>query len=96
MLTFVVTCAVWCFGFLAVFTRFVTRRNPAWDSLTADAYGIYVVHFAFVAAIQYALLTEPLPGWAKASAVMLGALAASWIVVMALRRVPLAAKLVGG
>ncbi len=72
------------------------RRNPVLDSLTANSYGIYVVHYAIVAALQYALLTAPLPGWAKASVVILGALAASWIAVTALRRVPLAAKLVGG
>ena len=51
---------------------------------------------AIVAAIQYALLTAPLPAWAKAGVVILGALAASWIAVMALRRVPVTAKLVGG
>ncbi len=52
--------------------------------------------YALVAAIQYALLTAPLPGGAKASVVSLGALAASWTAGMALRRVPVAAKLVGG
>ena len=50
---------------------------------------------AIVAAIQYALLTAPLPGWAKAGVVILGALAASSIVT-ALARVTLASKLVGG
>ena len=97
LLNFVVNCAPRCFGFLALFTRFVTRRRtPVFDSLTANSYGIYIVHYVFVAAIQYALLTEPLPGWAKANVVIVGALATSCIVAMGLRRVPVTAKLVGG
>ena len=74
----------------------MTRRNPVFDSRTANSYGIYVVHYVFVAAVQYGLLTAPLPGWAKACVVIVGALAASWIVAMGLRRVPVTAKLVGG
>ena len=95
LLLFVVNCALRCFAFLALFTRFAKRRNPVCDSLTANSYGIYLVHYVFVAAIQYALLTAPLPGSAKAGMVVAGALATSWLVAMGLRRLPVAAKLLG-
>jgi len=37
------------------------KANKIWDSLTANAYGIYLVHYAFVSWLQYALLKTTLP-----------------------------------
>ncbi len=94
--SFVLSCGTLSFALLAIFLRFVRRRNAVMDSLSRNAYGIYVVHYAFVAAAQYALLSRPLPGAAKAGIVIAAALAASWIATAVLRRIPLAARLVGG
>ncbi|HJW40712.1 MAG TPA: acyltransferase [Rhizomicrobium sp.] len=93
--TFVLSCGTLCFALLAIFLRFVKRANRVMDSLSRNAYGIYVVHYAFVAAVQYALLTQPLPGAAKAGIAIAGALAASWITTAVLRRIPLVSYLVG-
>jgi peptidoglycan/LPS O-acetylase OafA/YrhL len=92
---FVLNCAIVSFAWLAVFTRFVKRANPVMDSLTRNAYGIYIVHYAFVAAVQYALLPATLPGAAKAILATAGALALSWVTSAMLRRIPLASRLVG-
>ncbi|HEY1709917.1 MAG TPA: acyltransferase [Rhizomicrobium sp.] len=94
-ITFVLNCAIASFAWLAVFTRFVKRANPVWDSLSRNAYGIYIVHYAFVAGLQYALLPAGLPGAAKAMLVTAGALGLSWLVADALRRIPVVSRLVG-
>lgn len=94
-ITFVLNCGIASFAWLAVFTRFVKRANAVMDSLTANAYGIYIVHYAFVAALQYTLLPQDLPGAAKAMIVTFGALGLSWITAMALRRIPVASRLMG-
>jgi len=93
--SFVLTCGTLCFALLAIFLRFVKRRNPVMDSLAKNAYGIYVVHYAFVAAAQYALLSRPFSGGAKAGIVIAAALALSWITTAVLRRIPLVSRLVG-
>ena len=67
-----------------------------WDSLTANAYGIYLVHYAFVSWSQYSLLKTALPAIAKGSLVILGALALSWGTVAALRRIPAGARVILG
>jgi peptidoglycan/LPS O-acetylase OafA/YrhL len=89
---FVLSCAASCFAFLAVFLRFARRRIKIWDSLTANAYGIYLVHYAFVSWLQYALLRTTLPAIAKGWIVLLGALMLSWGVVAGIRRIPSVAR----
>jgi len=78
----------------AIALRFVRSRTPMLDSLSANAYGMYVVHYAFVTWLQYALLRAALPGAVKGFAVLAGATALSWGAVAALRRVPAVAKVI--
>lgn len=85
--TFVVSCAASSFAVLAVFARFA-RQGRAGDSLAANAYGMYITHYAFVSWLQYALLGAALPAAAKATMVFFGAVALSWTLTAALRRVP--------
>ena len=91
---FTVTCATLVFGFTALFLRFATRRVGIFDSLTANAYGIYIVHYAFVMWLQYALLGVELSAIAKGTVVFAGALALSWGTVALLRRVPGVARVI--
>lgn len=93
--TFVLNCAIVSFMWLAVFTRFVKRANRVMDSLTANAYGIYIVHYAFVVGVQYVMLPANLPGSAKAMIVTATALLLSWITAAAMRRIPVVSKLMG-
>jgi len=79
---------------LAVFRRFANVRTPVLTSLSRNAYGIYLVHYAFVMWLQYALLTAAIPATAKAALVLSGALAASWTAAAALRRIPAVARVI--
>lgn len=84
--TFVLSCACSCFCFLAVFLRFAHRRSRFFDSLSANSFGIYLLHYAFVSWLQYALLPAALPGFAKFTVVFTGAVALSWSTSSLIRR----------
>lgn len=88
-LAFVASCAASSFAFLALFVRFAPKRNRVFDSLNENAYGIFLVHYAFVSWLQLALLKAHIPGLAKGSLVFLGAVILSWGTAALLRRIPL-------
>ena len=88
------SCAASCFGFLALFVRFANRRTRALDSLSDNEYGIYLIHYAFVSWLAYAMLAAPLPAVAKFTLVFAGVVALSWSTSAALRRVPGVARAV--
>jgi peptidoglycan/LPS O-acetylase OafA/YrhL len=92
--TFVLSCATSSFAFLALFVRFMSRRSKIWDSLGANAYGMYLFHYAFVSWLQYALLRSTLPGIAKGSLVFLASVALSWGLSTVLRRIPSVARMI--
>ena len=92
--SFVLSCAASSFAMLAIFLRFARSRVPLWDSLGDNAYGIYLVHYAFVSWLQYAMLAAPLGAPAKGGIVFLAALAMSWCAAALLRRVPAIARVI--
>lgn len=85
---FVVSCAASTLAFCALFVRFAQRRNAILESLSANAFGIYFLHYVFVNWLQFALLGANLSGAAKGSIVIVGGLALSWLTSALLRRVP--------
>jgi surface polysaccharide O-acyltransferase-like enzyme len=87
-ITFVVCCGAISFAMVAIFRRFVNTRTPVLDSLSRNAYGIYLVHYGFVLWLQFALLPAPLPAPIKAAVVLTVALVASWATAAGLRRMP--------
>ena len=90
----VLSCAASCFGFMSVFARFATRRRAVFDSLTENAYGMYLIHYAFVSWLQYALLPASLSGFVKGVIVTLGTIILSWGTTAALRRIPAVARVI--
>jgi surface polysaccharide O-acyltransferase-like enzyme len=48
------------------------------DSLSANAYTMYLVHYVFVVWLQYALLGSDLPAISKAAVVFTGTFVLSW------------------
>jgi surface polysaccharide O-acyltransferase-like enzyme len=74
----VLVVATVCLGFAAVFLRFATARSALTDSLSDNAYAIYLVHYVFVVWLQYALLGAALPAVVKGSLVFASALLLSW------------------
>lgn len=94
-LSFALACAAGCSFLIAASLRFGLKRSPALASLSANAYSLYVVHYVFVVWLQYALLSSNLPAVVKAPIVFVITLAISWVIILAVRRVPLAARLIG-
>ncbi|HEV7238418.1 MAG TPA: acyltransferase [Thermoanaerobaculia bacterium] len=86
-LVFVVSCGASSFAFLAVFLRFAKKANRIVDNLSANAFGIYLLHYFCVSWLQLALLDAPMSGPAKGTIVFVGALLASWAMSAAFRSV---------
>jgi glucans biosynthesis protein C len=80
-----------CFSsltFLTIFRKFITRASPAWDSLTRNAYCIYLVHYIFVLWCQYELLNVDLPAFIKFLITFMISFLVSWQVSILLRKIP--------
>ena len=84
-----------CFGLSAVFLRFAAVRLPILDGVSDNAYGIYLFHYVFVLWTQYLLLDVSLPAIAKGGIVLAVSLVLSWAASAALRRVPVAGRVIG-
>ena len=68
--------------------------SGGFDSLTANAYGMYLIHYAFVSWLQLALLRIAMSGLAKGVLVTVATIALSWATTSALRRIPAVARLI--
>jgi glucans biosynthesis protein C len=88
-LGFVLSCASSSFLLVAVSLHFAKNRSQVLDSLSRNAYGMYLVHYVFVVWLQYVLLNAPLFAFAKAAIVFGVTLVLSWAASAALRRFPL-------
>jgi len=84
-----------CFGLSAVFLRFAAVRLPILDGVSDNAYGIYLFHYVFVLWTQYLLLDVSLPAIAKGGIVLAVSIVLSWAASAALRRVPVAGRVIG-
>ena len=91
---FSVSCAASCFAFLALFVRFAQSRSSFFDSLSRNSYGIYIVHYAFVSWLCYAIVPASLPGFAKFIVALAAAVALSWATTVLMRRIPAVARVV--
>jgi hypothetical protein len=93
-IAYAITCAAISMAFLALFVRFATRRFWIFDSLSANEYGMYLIHYMFVSWLQFALLSLALPAIPKAVIVFAGTLLLSWGTSAALRNVPAVRRIV--
>lgn len=92
-LTFVLACATLSFAALAVALRFVRRTGRVGESLQANAYGLYLTHYAFVSWLAWFALPQAWGGLIKGVVVFVGAVALGWLTTMLLRRVPLLGRI---
>lgn len=94
-LSFVLACASGCLAALALCLRFAVFRSRSLASLSANAYGIYLLHYPFVVWLQYALLGVALFALGKATIVLGLTLLLSWTIAVGLSFVPLGCRLIG-
>jgi hypothetical protein len=86
------SCAASSIAFLAAFRRRLHSANKVWDSLTANAYGIYLVHYLFVLWCQFLLLPAALPALAKFALTFTVALLLSWLLTAQARKIAIIRK----
>ena len=95
-LAFPLACAAGGLSLLAVCLRYgAARRLRILDSLSANAYSIYLVHYVFVVWLQYELLDSGLFAVAKMAIVLTGTLIMSWATSAAFDRLIAARQVVG-
>jgi hypothetical protein len=81
---FVVACAAGCLCLLAICLRFAHWRLRAFDSLSANAYRMYLIHYGFAVWLQYALLDTGLFAIGKAAIVFGATVIMSWSIAAGL------------
>jgi membrane-bound acyltransferase YfiQ involved in biofilm formation len=91
MLLFATTMAA---GLLALAVHLGRRRSVTGDSLSANAYGIYLMHWPIVLWLQFALLRVRLGAIEKGVVVLGSGFALSWLASGLLRRMPGVARIV--
>jgi glucan biosynthesis protein C len=80
-LTFVASCISSSFAFISIFKQKIQKESSLWTNLSANAFGIYLLHYIFITWLQFILLSVSLPALAKFLIVFLVTLTASWAVV---------------
>lgn len=83
----VLSCVMSCMALLTFFNNRFHRAKAWWIALSANAYGIYLIHYIFVTWCQYALLGYQLPAVIKFLLTFTVAVAASWLCTWLLRRI---------
>jgi len=92
---FVVACGAGVMAVLALSLHFANRRLPAFEPLSENAYGIYLIHYVFVVWLQYVLLGVALFAFVKGMIVFAGTSMLSLWSVAAIRRIPAAGRIIG-
>jgi hypothetical protein len=64
------------------------------DALRPSAYGIFLVHYIFIIYLQYAVFAPALPAFVKFAIVFIGTLSLSWATTIALRKIPVVARMI--
>jgi peptidoglycan/LPS O-acetylase OafA/YrhL len=89
------SCAVSCFAFLALFLRFANTPRSWADSLAQNSYAIYLLHYMFVAWLQYAVAVSGVQmPWLASFAVFACAAALTWLAAVLIRSIPGVARVV--
>lgn len=93
-MVFIASCIFTTLAFLNVFKVFFNQTNRFWKSLSANAYGIFLIHYVFVSWLQFGLLDATIPVFIKALFVFLIASVASWFLVHLARKIKSVAAII--
>jgi hypothetical protein len=94
------SCTASCIACLTVFRHIFGSAGrglsavfrKAWNSLAANAYGIYLVHYIFVLWSQFLLLPVALPALIKFALSFIISLVLSWLLTALVRKIPIVSK----
>ena len=93
-LAFSMYSAAMAFTVLAIYLRSAQFSLSLLDAMRPSAYGIYLVHYIFIIWLQYAVYDYSWPAFVKFAIVFTGTLAGSWSLVLALRKIPVVARMI--
>ena len=93
-LAFAAYSAAMAFTVSAIFVRFAESRFGLLDAMQSSAYGIYLVHYIFIIWLQYVMYDFSFPAFVKFAVVFAGTLSLSWALTVALRKIPVAARMI--
>jgi surface polysaccharide O-acyltransferase-like enzyme len=93
-LAFSMYSAAMTFTVLAIYLRSAKFSLSVLDAMRPSAYGIYLVHYIFIIWLQYAVYDYSWPAFIKFAIVFTGTLAGSWALVLALRKIPVVARMI--
>lgn len=86
------SCTISCIAFITTFRRVISKENNLWNSLSENAYLIYLVHYIFVVWCQFLLLNYNIPAFGKFSITVIFAFSFSWMVSILLRKIKIVNK----
>lgn len=89
---YIISCSLSCLAFLTTFRAKINTPKPWLDSLAANAYLIYLIHYMFVVWTQLLLMDIDTPAFGKFLIVFLNSLVTSWMISVFLRRLRFAKK----
>lgn len=82
----ILSCTLSGIASLTTFKSLMNRTNGWWQSLSVNAYGIYLVHYIFVLWCQYFLLELPWPAWPKFLVTFVVSCCMSWGLTVIVRK----------
>lgn len=83
---YVTSCTLSNIALLTTFRALIKSSRGWWDSLSSDAYGIYLIHYILVLWCQYVLLSVTMPVILKFAITFVTSLLVSWCLSSLLRR----------
>lgn len=81
------SCTLSSIAFITTFRKWIHTSFSWWDSLTANAYLIYLTHYLFLIWIQFFLLPYEMPAFLKFLITFIFSLALSWGLSILLRKI---------
>jgi glucans biosynthesis protein C len=84
---YVSSCALSCIAFITIFKKAVYTEKRWWNSLSEQAYTIYMVHYVFVVWCQFLLMKYNIPAFVKFIITFTTALALSWWISSVVRKI---------
>lgn len=80
------SCTFSCIAFITLFKRLFSHASTWWQSLSENAYGIYLVHYIFVLWCQFLLLEVDASAITKFSITFIISVGGSWVITYIVRK----------